>query len=181
MRQTKAKFSYGKNETFSISLNHLISQSQQMYFTDANFPDGGDYFSIRSSHWRCSVKKMFLEISQNSQKYTCARVSFLIKLQASQNSQKNACASVSFLIKFQAKMVSREFCEISNNFFIEHLRATASVVRAKQKGKKTKEKYQFNQFKVVNCFLKKAPLQMFNVALNTFLMYAFKSRHGHGL
>ena len=177
MRQTKAKFSYGKNETFSISLNHLISQSQQMYFTDANFPDGGDYFSIRSSHWSCSVKKMFLEISQNSQKYSCARVSFLIKLQASQNSQKNACASVSFLIKFQAKMVSREFCEISNNFFIEHLRATASVVRKK----KTKEKYQFNQFKVVNCFLKKAPLQMFNVALNTFLMYAFKSRHGHGL
>ena len=31
---------------------------------------------------RCSVKKMFSEISQNSQEYTCARVSFLIKLQA---------------------------------------------------------------------------------------------------
>ena len=29
---------------------------------------------------RCSVKKMFLEISQNSQENTCARVSFLIKL-----------------------------------------------------------------------------------------------------
>ena len=27
---------------------------------------------------RCSVKKVFLEISQNSQKNTCARVSFLI-------------------------------------------------------------------------------------------------------
>ena len=140
MRQTKAKFSYGKNETFSISLNYLISQSQQMYFTDANFPDGGDYFSIRSSHWRCSVKKMFLEISQNSQKYTCARVSFLIKLQASQNSQKNACARVSFLIKFQAKVVSCEFCEISKNFFIEQLCATASVVCAKHKGKKKQKK-----------------------------------------
>ena len=140
MRQTKAKFSYGKNETFSISLNHLISQSQQMYFTDANFPDGGDYFSIRSSHWSCSVKKMFLEISQNSQKYSCARVSFLIKLQASQNSQKNASARVSFLIKFQAKVVFCEFCEISKNFFIEHLCATASVVCAKQKGKKNKRK-----------------------------------------
>ena len=140
MRQTKAKFSYGKNETFSISLNYLISQSQQMYFTDANFPDGGDYFSIRSSHWSCSVKKMFLEISQNSQKYSCARVSFLIKLQASQNSQKNACARVSFLIKFQAKVVSCEFCEISKNFFIEQLCATASVVCAKQKGKKKQKK-----------------------------------------
>ena len=31
---------------------------------------------------RCSVKKMFLEISQNSQENTCVRVSFLIKLQA---------------------------------------------------------------------------------------------------
>ena len=30
---------------------------------------------------RCSVKKVFLKISQNSQN-TCARVSFLIKLQA---------------------------------------------------------------------------------------------------
>ena len=29
---------------------------------------------------RCSVKKVFLEISQNSQENTCARVSFLIKI-----------------------------------------------------------------------------------------------------
>ena len=33
--------------------------------------------------WRCSVKKVFLEILQNSQENTCVRVSFLIKLQAS--------------------------------------------------------------------------------------------------
>ena len=32
---------------------------------------------------RCSVKKTFLEISQNSQENTCARVPSLIKLQAS--------------------------------------------------------------------------------------------------
>ena len=31
----------------------------------------------------CSVKKVFLKISQNSQENNCARVSFLIKLQAS--------------------------------------------------------------------------------------------------
>ena len=31
---------------------------------------------------RCSVKRVFLEISQSSQENTCARVSFLIKLQA---------------------------------------------------------------------------------------------------
>ena len=33
--------------------------------------------------WRYSVKKMFLNILQNSQENTCARVSFLIKLQTS--------------------------------------------------------------------------------------------------
>ena len=38
---------------------------------------------------RCSVEKMFLEISQNSQKNTCARVSFLIKLQALGEISKN--------------------------------------------------------------------------------------------
>ena len=32
---------------------------------------------------RWSVKKVFLEISQNSQENTCVRVSFFIKLQAS--------------------------------------------------------------------------------------------------
>ena len=31
----------------------------------------------RSSHWRCSIKKVFLEISQNSQENTSTRVSFL--------------------------------------------------------------------------------------------------------
>ena len=36
----------------------------------------------KSSHLRCSVKKVFLEISQNSQENTCARATFLIKLQA---------------------------------------------------------------------------------------------------
>ena len=35
----------------------------------------------RSSHQRCSVKKMFLEISQNSQESTCSMVFVLIKLQ----------------------------------------------------------------------------------------------------
>ena len=33
--------------------------------------------------WSCSVKKVYLEILQNSQENTCARVSFLIKLQVS--------------------------------------------------------------------------------------------------
>ena len=36
----------------------------------------------RSSHWKCSVEKVFLKILQNSQENTCARVSFLTDLQA---------------------------------------------------------------------------------------------------
>ena len=42
---------------------------------------GGIEVNYRSSHRRCSVKKVFLEILQDSQKNTCARNSFLIKLQ----------------------------------------------------------------------------------------------------
>ena len=58
---------------------------------------------------RCSVKKVFLEISQNSPENTCARLYFLIKLQ----------------------VFSSEFCEISKkNFLTEHLWATASGIKA---------------------------------------------------
>ena len=68
----------------------------------------------KSSHRRCSVKKMFLNILQNSQEKTCARVSFLIKLQASCNFIKKETPTQVF---------SCEFCEISKNtFFTEHLR-----------------------------------------------------------
>ena len=60
---------------------------------------------------------MFLQISQNSQEKTYARVSFLIKLQA----------WGLLLKKTLAQVFSCEFCEISKNtYFIEHLWATAS-------------------------------------------------------
>ena len=58
---------------------------------------------------RCSVKNAFLEISQNSLKNTCARVSFLIK--------------------FLAQMFSCEFCKISKNtFFYRTPLVVASVI-----------------------------------------------------
>ena len=68
------------------------------------------------------MKKVFLEISQNSQENTCARVSFLIKLKTS------AC---NFIKKETlAQVFSCEFCEISNNtLFTEHLWTTASAFR----------------------------------------------------
>ena len=43
----------------------------------------GKFISQEPVVQRCSVKKVFLEISQNSQENPCARVSFLITLQAS--------------------------------------------------------------------------------------------------
>ena len=63
---------------------------------------------------RCSVKKMFLKISQNSQENTSARVSFLIKLQAiACNFIKNEAL---------AQVFSCEFWEIFKNIFVtEHL------------------------------------------------------------
>ena len=58
---------------------------------------------------RCSVKKMFWNISQNSLEKTCARVSFLIKLQA------EVC---NFIKKGTlAQVHSCEFYEISKNTF----------------------------------------------------------------
>ena len=57
----------------------------------------------------CSVKKVFLENSKNSQENTCARISFLIKSQAGASKfiKKETLAQVS----------SCEFCEISKNTF----------------------------------------------------------------
>ena len=63
------------------------------------------------------VKKVFLKISQNLQANTCARVSFLIKLQA----EAEACNFIKKEILTQ--VFSFEFCEIFKNiFFIAHLR-----------------------------------------------------------
>ena len=63
----------------------------------------------RSSHWRCSVKKMFLEILQNSQENICARVSFLIKLQACNFIKKQALVQV-FPVNF-AKFLRTPFLQ----------------------------------------------------------------------
>ena len=60
----------------------------------------------RSSHRRCFVKKVFLEISQNSQENACARESLF----------------------YWSCRFSCEFCKISKNTFLtEHLWATASA------------------------------------------------------
>ena len=85
------------------------------------------YFShhSRSSHRTCSVKKGFLEISQNSQENTCARVSYFNK-SILIKSQAKACNFIK--IETLAQVFSCEFCEISKKiFFTEHLWTTTSV------------------------------------------------------
>ena len=86
----------------------------------------------------CSVKKVFLEISQNSQENTCARVSFITKLQA------KTPVPESFLIKLQAsglqllfkkealaRVFSCEFSsEISNNTFI--ISSQSLIIRSRK-------------------------------------------------
>ena len=77
------------------------------------------YFSQKQSP-EVFCKKVSIKISQYSQENTCARVSFLLKLQASdcKFTKKETLAQV----------FSCEFCKISKNtFFTEHLRAAASV------------------------------------------------------
>ena len=68
----------------------------------------------------CSVKKVFLGIPQNSLENTCARVSFLIKLQAS---------GLNFIKKETlAQVFSCEFCEISKNTFFHRASSVAAFV-----------------------------------------------------
>ena len=43
---------------------------------------------------RCTLKEVLLKISQNSQENTCARVSFLLRLQTSQNGQTRSSNSL---------------------------------------------------------------------------------------
>ena len=77
-------------------------------------------FVYRSSHRICSLKNLVLKLLQISQKNTCVRVSFLIKLQALVCNfiKKETMPQVFFC----------EFCKIfKNTFFIEHLRTTASA------------------------------------------------------
>ena len=82
-----------------IFIKKLLSQGYEVW--------GFKFFAIKWSSeavaQRCSVKKVLLEISQNSQENTCARVSFLIKLQASglQLYQKRIPGAGIFLWIFQ--------------------------------------------------------------------------------
>ena len=63
---------------FMINLNVIITFMLQLFNNNRE-----TMLHAEAVVQSCSVKKVFLEISQNSQENTCARISFLIKLQAS--------------------------------------------------------------------------------------------------
>ena len=68
-------------ETSVTAINDL--QKESCLSEDKKYSHGPIiYVSFRSSHQRCSVKNVFLQISQNSEENTCARASLLIRLQA---------------------------------------------------------------------------------------------------
>ena len=69
------------------------------------------------------MKKVFLETSENSQENTCARVYFLIKLQA------GACRFIKN--KILAQVSSCEFCQITKNTFFY---GTTLVAASNQSG-----------------------------------------------
>ena len=71
--------------------------------------------TIRSSHKRCSVRKVFLEISQHLQENTCARVS----LKACNFLKKETLAQV---FSCKCYVISKD------TFFTEHPRTTATVL-----------------------------------------------------
>ena len=90
---------------------------------------------------RCSVKGLFLEISQNSQESSCARVSFLKKLwpQASTFIKKETLA----------QLFSCELCEISKNTFSYGTPYMAGSVNLRPSFCQYTE-YIFNTYKKIN-------------------------------
>ena len=70
--------------------------------------------TLRSSHRRCSIKKVFSKISQNLRENTCARFFFV---EASNFTKKETLAQA----------LSCEFCKIfKNTFFTEYVQSTVS-------------------------------------------------------
>ena len=71
-------------------------------------------YQIRSSNRMFSVKKLFLEISQNSQENTRTRVSFLIKLQAFLG--ESFCQMVCFLFFLPQNEYSSSYQQTSRRY-----------------------------------------------------------------
>ena len=73
-----------------------------------------DILRVQAVAQRCFVRKVFLEISQNSHENNCARISFLIKLHVTKSSK--ACDIIEK--ETLAQVFFCEFYEISKSTFL---------------------------------------------------------------
>ena len=136
---------YSYNST--TTSNHNNMTCMQDHFTQ----------SITLSWIRCSVKKVFLELSQNLQKNTCASLFF----------QPQACNF--FKKETLAKLFSFEFCEISKNTFSYRTPPVAAFKNHQNEQKKDKKSLTITfLIKVLKAFLKM-------VFLNTLYITSSKS------
>ena len=83
---------YWKSFDFTATGKFFWDWFCAVFYWDVHYDDKKTMANFRSSHQRCSVKKVFLEVSQNSQENTCARVSFFNKAAA----WKHLCQSLFF-------------------------------------------------------------------------------------
>ena len=92
-----------------------------------NKPWVWDFFPEAVAQW-CSVKKLLLEISENSQKNICAIIAFLTKLQAWNFIKKETLAWNFIKKETLAQVFSCEFCKISKNTFFYRTPPAAAFV-----------------------------------------------------
>ena len=84
LRTTKSNLDNEEHEDLSFNYQQEDeSDEEETEGEEKGDQSESDDDTIETVVQRCSVKKVFLEILQNSQENTCARVSFLLKLQAS--------------------------------------------------------------------------------------------------
>ena len=110
----------------------------------------------RSSHRRCSVKKVFLEISQNSQENTCARVSFWITLQASSPSSRHSDVFLKFSLSSKKGVRSNALRDATFDVLLKYYqniqirfckeRTTSSMCSAKLKNAKSYHQMRLTDF-----------------------------------
>ena len=139
--QQQKEADYCKNKSFSNSSNCFWNMCKKL-LEKTSYPES----VVR----RCSLKKMFLKISQILQENTCAAISFL---------QQSACNFVEN--KALAQLFSSEFCKmLRNTLFTEHFRTTASGYHNNMpRGFKTKcEKNESNDILITYLYILMASL-----------------------
>ena len=108
---------YTKNEVFNYNFlriwSHLLKKSLMKNFIFCAVKIINKYLLSEAVVPRCSIKKLFLESSQNSKENTSVRVSFLIK-------------------GLLAQILSCEFCEIFKNNFFHGTPSVAASILSKQ-------------------------------------------------